>query len=68
MKEKALTQERQLGHGAAVERDNLRFDTNRAHVMYHEKQTRVEQQIVAIDRLNSIINNMERAMLALKSK
>lgn len=67
-KDKALSKERLAHADASVQRDALRFETNKAHATYKDKQRDVEQQIVRIDRLNSVISNLEKAMLQLKKQ
>lgn len=67
-KDKALAKERQAHALASVQRDALRAEANKASVVYREKQSAVESQIMAIDKMNSIINNLEREMLALKKQ
>lgn len=44
----------------------LRVEANKAAAAYRDKQGAVEQQILQIDRLNSVISRLEREMLALK--
>ena len=46
----------------------LRLELNRSQGEYRKKQEIVEQQIVEIDKLNSIINGLERDMLRLKAQ
>lgn len=65
-KDKALGKERLAHQTAQVQRDALRLETNKCHAQYRAKQETVDRQIVEIDKLNSIINAMEREMLALK--
>lgn len=65
-KDKALAKERQAHAVAAVQRDALRVDANKCAVLYRERQTAVEAKIMIIDKLNTIINGLEREMLALK--
>ncbi|CAK4611258.1 unnamed protein product [Aphanomyces euteiches] len=67
-KDKALTKERLAHQTAQCSRDSLRLDTNKCHELYRVKQEQVEQQIVQIDKLNSIINATEKEMLRLKKK
>jgi len=67
-KDKALSKERLAHQVAQANRDGLRLDTNKCQAQYRQKQEQVEQQIVEIDKLNSIINTMEKEMLALKKK
>ncbi|EQC34738.1 hypothetical protein SDRG_07551 [Saprolegnia diclina VS20] len=67
-KDKALTKERLAHQTAQCSRDSLRLDTNKCHELYRIKQEQVEQQIVQIDKLNSIINVTEKDMLRLKKQ
>ena len=67
-KDKALNKERLAHQTAQVQRDTHRLEANKAHAEYKQRQDEVEQQIVEIDKLNSIINSMEREMLALKQQ
>jgi hypothetical protein len=53
---------------ANYQRDGLRMETNKNQEIYRKKQEQVEQQIVEIDKLNSIINIMEKEMLQLKKQ
>lgn len=58
-----------MGHQLAqLARDASRLEANKAMALYKLKQEQVEQQIVEIDKLNSIINQAEREMLELKKK
>ena len=50
------------------QRDALRQDLNRLLSEYRAKQSTVEQQIQEIDKLNVVINNLEKDMLQLKTK
>ena len=61
-KDRALQRERLAHQTAQLARDQLRLDTNRNMAVYRKKQEGVEQQIVEIDKLNSIINGMEKEM------
>ena len=67
-KDRALQRERLAHTTAQLARDQLRLDTNRNIAVYRQKQEGVEQQIVEIDKLNSIINGMEKEMLHLKKR
>ena len=67
-KDRALQRERLAHTTAQLARDQLRLDTNRNIAVYRKKQEGVEQQIVEIDKLNSIINGMEKEMLHLKKR
>ena len=64
----ALTKERNSHLQAQNQRDALRQDLNRLLSEYRAKQSTVEQQIQEIDKLNVVINNLEKDMLLLKSK
>ncbi|RYG53249.1 hypothetical protein EON66_08800 [archaeon] len=46
----------------------MRSEANKGALLYREKQSGVEGQIMAIDKLNSIINSLEREMLTLKKQ
>lgn len=65
-KDKALQKEQTAHTTAAAQRDLLRVEANRAASEYREKQTLVEQQILQIDKLSSIINSLEKDMMILK--
>lgn len=65
-KDKALAKERLAHQTAQCNRDGLRLETNKCQAIYRQKQEQVEQQIVEIDKLNNIINAMEKEMLGLK--
>ena len=67
-KDKVLSKERGAHQSSQAQRDSLRLDTNKAQAEYKKKQEMVEQQIVEIDKLNSIINGLEKDMLRLKSQ
>merc|ERR1712070_1055332 len=67
-KDKALSKERLAHQTAQCARDGLRLDTNKFQAQYRTKQEQVEYQIRKIDKLNSIINSMEREMLRLKKQ
>lgn len=67
MKDRELAKEIAAHQAAQVQRDALRYDTNKSQAEYKKKQEVVDQQIVEIDKLNSIINQLERRMLVLKS-
>ena len=49
-----------------MERDAARLELNKKLAVHKAKQSQVKQQIEEIDRLNTIINSMEREMLSLK--
>jgi hypothetical protein len=67
-KDKALFKEKGLHQQAQLQRDSLRQDLNKYLSGYREKQSVVEQQIQEIDKLNNIINNMEKQLIELKKK
>jgi chromosome segregation ATPase len=67
-KDAALNKERQALQRAAERRDTLRAEANKEQSTYRHKQAMVETQIVTIDRLNALINTMEREMLKLKDE
>lgn len=65
-KDSALVREKAAHQAAQSQRDAFRLDSNKAQAIYWTKQEHVEQQIVEIDKLNSIINALEKDMLKLK--
>jgi len=67
-KDKVLSKEGAAHQSSQAQRDALRLETNKAQSEYKKKQEVVEQQIVEVDKLNSIINGLERDMLRIKSK
>jgi hypothetical protein len=67
-KDLALTKERNAHQQAQNQRDALRQDLNRLLSEYRSRQGTVEQQIQEIDKLNVVINNLEKEMLQLKSR
>lgn len=67
-KDMALTKEINSHLQAQNQRDALRQDLNRLLSEYRSKQGTVEQQIQEIDKLNVVINNLEKDMLLLKTK
>lgn len=67
-KDRALGKERLNHQTAQVQRDALRLETNKCHATYRERQQTVEKQIVEIDKLNSVIDGLEREMLQLKHR
>lgn len=64
----ALSKENNAHQQAMNQRDALRQDLNRLLSEYRAKQSTVEQQIQEIDKLNVVINNLEKDMLQLKTK
>lgn len=67
-KDKALAKERSQHLASQAQRDGLRLDLYKSQSEYRKKQEVVEQQIVEIDKLNSIISSLERDMLRLKAR
>ena len=67
-KDLALSKERNAHNQGQSQRDNLRQDLNRFLAEYRMKQSIVEQQIQEIDKLNIVINGLEKEMLRLKMK
>eukprot|EP00606_Chrysophyceae_sp_TOSAG23-5_P000247 GSChrysophyteH2.ASY1.ANO1.465.1 assembled CDS len=67
-KDAALVKEKSSHHQAQNHRNTLRQDMNRLLSEYRAKQGQVEQQIMEIDKLNVVINNLEKDMLDLKGK
>lgn len=67
VKDRELAKEVASHQGAQIQRDALRYDTNKSQAEYKKKQEIVDQQIVEIDKLNSLINQLEKRMLVLKT-
>lgn len=67
-KDKALTVEHALSTKSVAERDSIRSEVNKLLFVYKEKQQLVDQKIAEIDKLNSIINVVERDMVRLKKQ
>jgi len=65
-KDKSLGKERMETQNVTAQRDGLRAEANRVLFAYREKQEVVDQQIAEIDKLNSIINNVEKEMVRVK--
>jgi chromosome segregation ATPase len=65
-KDKALAKERQALAAAGSQRDGLRSAINKSAREYQARQLVVEQQILGIDKLSSIIDGLEADMNALK--
>lgn len=65
-KDKALSKERIAHTQAQNQRDSLRQDMNKLLSDYRQKQGVVEQQIMEIDKLNAVINILEKDMLEVK--
>jgi len=66
-KDKVLAKERAAHAQSQAHRDALRLETNKSQAEYKKKQEIVDQQITEIEKLNSIINGLERDMLRLKA-
>ena len=67
-KDQALTKEKGQHLQAQNHRNALRQDMNRLLSEYRAKQGSVEQQIMEIDKLNVIINTLEKDMIDLKNQ
>jgi hypothetical protein len=67
-KDTALQKEKSSHMQAQNSRNSLRQDMNRLLSEYRAKQSHVEQQIMDIDKLNVVINTLEKDMLDLKGK
>jgi len=67
-KDKALSKECSQHLQSQNQRDSLRQETNKLLSDYRQKQNVVEQQIQEIDKLNVVINTLEREMLELKAR
>lgn len=67
-KDLALTKEKNAHQQAQNQRDGLRQDLNRLLSEYRDRQGTVEQQIQEIDKLNIVINSLEKDMLSLKTR
>ena len=67
-KDQALTKEKGQHLQAQNHRNALRQDMNRLLSEYRAKQGNVEQQIMDIDKLNVIINTLEKDMIDLKNQ
>ena len=67
-KDQALTKEKAQHLQAQNHRNALRQDMNRLLSEYRSKQGSVEQQIMDIDKLNVIINTLEKDMIELKNQ
>lgn len=67
-KDLALTKEKGQHLQAQNHRNALRQDMNRLLSEYRAKQGNVEQQIMDIDKLNVIINTLEKDMIDLKNQ
>ncbi|KAG1674725.1 hypothetical protein FOA52_013560 [Chlamydomonas sp. UWO 241] len=67
-KDKLLGQSRSQHTGAVSERDQLRIELGRLGATFRGKQDVVDEQIAEVDKLNAIINQMERAMLKLRKQ
>lgn len=67
-KDFALSKERTAHTQACSHRDSLRQDMNRLLSEYRSKQSSVEQQMQEIDKLNVVINNLEKDMIDIKKQ
>jgi chromosome segregation ATPase len=67
-KDKALGDEHKASHKAVGERDSVRSEVNKLLLLYKDKQELVDQKVSEIDKLNSIINMVERDMVRLKKQ
>lgn len=67
-KDLALAKEKNSHQQAQNQRDALRQDLNRLLSEYRDRQGTVEQQIQEIDKLNVVINSLEKDMLSLKAR
>lgn len=65
-KDVKLAKSRLAHQGEIATRDNNRAEVNKQLVDYRKAREAVEQQLVEIDKLNAIINTIERDMLRLK--
>lgn len=65
-KDVKLAKSRLAHQGEITTRDNNRAEVNKQLVDYRKAREAVEQQLVEIDKLNAIINTIERDMLRLK--
>lgn len=65
-KDKALQKEHAAHSQSQMQRDALRLDAIKASQEYSAKQAELERQITEIEKLNTIINSLERDMLRLK--
>eukprot|EP01043_Picozoa_sp_COSAG02_P047369 COSAG02_NODE_4534_length_5245_cov_13.164594_4_plen_631_part_00 len=65
-KDVQLAKSRLVHQGEITTRDNNRAEVNKQLVEYRKARAAVEQQLVEIDKLNAIINTIERDMLRLK--
>ena len=54
-KDRALNKERMTHQKTQAWRDQLRLECNKCNSQYRKKQEQVEQQIVEIDKLNSVM-------------
>mmetsp|Transcript_40290 Transcript_40290/g.95676 ORF Transcript_40290/g.95676 Transcript_40290/m.95676 type:complete len:921 (-) Transcript_40290:204-2966(-) len=67
-KDKALAVQHQACGKAVADRDSVRSEVNKLLFVYKEKQQLVDQKIAEIEKLNSIINVVERDMVRLKKQ
>eukprot|EP00201_Polytomella_parva_P001317 CAMPEP_0175082736 /NCGR_PEP_ID=MMETSP0052_2-20121109/26931_1 /TAXON_ID=51329 ORGANISM="Polytomella parva, Strain SAG 63-3" /NCGR_SAMPLE_ID=MMETSP0052_2 /ASSEMBLY_ACC=CAM_ASM_000194 /LENGTH=874 /DNA_ID=CAMNT_0016353985 /DNA_START=29 /DNA_END=2653 /DNA_ORIENTATION=- len=67
-KDKLLSQSRGQHTSAVTDRDSLRTELGKMAVTFRDKQSAVDKQISEIDKLNAIINTMEKEMIKLKKQ
>lgn len=67
-KDKALGKERAAHLNARNQRDSIRQDMSKLLFDYRSKQGVIEQQVLEIDKLNTVINVLEKDMIDLKVK
>lgn len=67
-KDKALAKERAAHLNARNQRDSIRQDMTKLLHDYRSKQGVIEQQVLEIDKLNAVINILEKDMIGLKKK
>jgi len=67
-KEKLLTKERADHTATTAQRDQIRSELNKCSMDFKKKQDAVDEQIVEMEKLNSLINSSEKEMLRLKKQ
>jgi chromosome segregation ATPase len=67
-KDKALAKERAAHLNARNHRDSIRQEMSKLLYDYRSKQGVIEQQVLEIDKLNAVINLVERDMIELKGR
>ena len=67
-KDKALSKERAAHLNARNQRDSIRQDMSKLLFDYRSRQGVIEQQVLEIDKLNTMINVLEKDMVELKGK